>query len=292
MDEVIVISKNKLRLWKYLSLFPLPGRKKYDQVFYLQRDGRSLPGKLKKEIPFFSRISRSPVRGAVQLRKLDDPLRKYPRMAELILERINHHSPEPIIPGSGRIAFPPQDRTAAEKYMAALGIPSGAIPFICCVGGKKQACRWPLEKYEKLLSRIIGSTSAVPVFIGGKGDETAIRKLMAVLPSGRAFYAEELTSDLWRSICFMSLCAFYLGNDTGSLHMAAAAGLKCTGPFGSHDLEGLWEPLGDGHRMIRFRPPMSCAGCRRQTCPKGDPAPCLDAITPEDLFEAVKMLLA
>ena len=291
VDEVVVVSKFKMRLWRFLSLIPRPGRRKYDAVFYLQRDGRSLAGKLRKEVPFFSRISRTPVRGAVQLRKLDDPMEKYPRMAELILERINWRSPEPVIPGPACIAFSPQERAAAEKYLRSLGIPGNAVPFVCCVGGKKPVCKWPLDKYEKLLARIIASTPGVPVFVGGPGDEAAIRRLMAVLPEGKAFYAREFSADLWNSICLMSCCAFYLGNDTGSMHMAAA-GLKCTGPFGSHAPEGLWEPHGEGHRMIRCRPPMDCTGCRRQNCPKGDPAPCLTAIDAESIFDAVTAFLA
>ena len=134
VEEIVVVSKFKLRLWRFFSLIPLPGRRKYDAVFYLQRDGRSLAGKLKKELPFFSRISSTPVRGAVQLRQLDDPMGKYPRMAELILERINRRSSEPITPGPARIAFSPQERAAAEEYLKSLGIPGNAVPFVCCVG--------------------------------------------------------------------------------------------------------------------------------------------------------------
>lgn len=291
VDRIVLISKNKLKLWKLFSFLPIPGQKRYDQVFYLQRDGRSLAGKLKKDIPFFQRISKRPVRGGVQLEKWDTLRESYPRISEMALARINADGFEQIVPGSGRITFSESDRRHTAEILASLGIPAGSIPFICCIGGKQQVTHYPLEKYRALLQKITSESSAVPIFIGGIHDEKNIRDLCASLPPGKSFYADQLTSDLWISICFMSLCAFYLGNDTGSMHMAAAAGLRCIVPECSHDPAGLWLPLGEGHQIFRCQPEPDCAGCRKQTCPKGDPAPCIDSVKTEALFSAVTEML-
>lgn len=291
VDKIITVSKNKFNFWKFLSLFPYPGKKQYDQVFYLHRDGRSLAGKLKKDISFFQQISKQPVRGAVQLEKWETPKDNYPRICEMTLARVNTGFFPSIIPGNGKINFPEQDRKHAAGILASLHIPEGAIPFICCIGGKQQVTHYPIEKYRILLRKIVTETPAVPVFIGGPHDEKNIRDLCSSLPEGKCFYVDQLTSDLWTSICFMAGCAFYLGNDTGSMHMAAAAGLRCIVPECCHDPAGLWLPLGEGHQILRCHPEPECTSCRKQTCPKGNPAPCIDSIREEDLFAAVVTML-
>ncbi|MBO5689141.1 MAG: hypothetical protein J6S73_04360, partial [Lentisphaeria bacterium] len=207
------------------------------------------------------------------------------------LKRINANSSVPIIPGTGTLTFSQSDQQHAQEILASLNIPAGMTPFICCIGGKQQVSHYPLKKYRALIQKIVTETAAVPVFIGGIHDEKNIRALCAELPSGKCFYANQLTIDLWTSICFMSCCAFYLGNDTGSMHMAAAAGLRCIVPESSHDPAGLWLPIGEGHQIFRSQPEPDCVGCRKQTCPKGSPAPCIDSINENDLFNAVMAML-
>lgn len=287
VDEIKIVSENYLRLWRFFSLFPLPCRRRYQQIFYLRRDGKSLPVKIRKEKGFFSRISEHPVRGAVVLRKLDDLKTAYARGTDLLLERINHQNPHPVQAGSHLMPFTEAEKAEAGKLKEKLSLPRGAIPFIVCIGGKQQVSHWPLPKYIALLRRIVTETSAVPVLIGGPSDKEAIAEVIQNLPQGKAFHAEGLERDLNKSICFMSLFPFYLGNDTGSVHMAAAAGVNCIVISSSHDPVGFWAPLGEGHTVLRCTPPPECEGCRRNICPLGTPARCIDSIEPDTVFQAV-----
>ena len=131
----------------------------------------------------------------------------------------------------------------------------------------------------------------MPVFLGGAQDREAIRSIMKELPPGRAFYADAAANDLPLSLAGMSKLKFYLGNDTGSIHMAAAAGLRCVGVCSSHDPAGLWYPLGEGHRILRCNPEPECAGCRKAECPFGTPSRCIDAITVDEVADAVCAML-
>ena len=246
-DEIKCVSKSALRLWRLSSLIPYPGRRRYDLVFYLQRDGRTLAGKIAREKGFFERISRRPVRGALELVPVPGEDGAFPRIGELMLARI---------------------------------------------GGKGTSSHWPLAKYAAALKEIVSTTRGVPVFLGGAQDRTAIRTLMKELPAGRAFYAEAASNDLLLSLAVMSKLKFYLGNDTGSIHMAAAAGLRCVGIYCSHDQAGLWRPLGDGHQILRCTPEPECAGCRKADCPFGTPSRCIDAIPVGAVVAAASEMLA
>lgn len=290
-DEIRCISKSALKLQMLLARVPRPGRVRWDTVFFLQRDGLSLPGKIRREAGFFRRISRTPVRGAVVLADMSDPHKQYPRVTEMLLARINHGSEEPITPGSHLFPLSERETAEADALLKELRLPADAVPFAVCIGGKKSVSRWPLENYIKLLAAVTAETKGVPVFLGGPADAEAIRFVMDRLPAGRSAYAAGTAADLKRSIALMSRLEFYLGNDTGSIHMAAAAGLRCVGIYSSQAPAGFWYPLGEGHRIFRCDPEPECVGCRKQDCPFGTPARCIGAIPEEKVRQAVLDLL-
>src|SRR5207244_13352223 len=58
---------------------------------------------------------------------------------------------------------------------------------------------------------------------------------------------------------YISRCTLYLGNDTGTMHLAAAVGTRCIAIFSARDHPGKWYPYGQGHVVIRKR--VTCEGC-------------------------------
>jgi ADP-heptose:LPS heptosyltransferase len=291
VDDIKITKRWSLRLMKLFSFLPGLGRKKYDQVYWLIRDSRTLSNKIRREKAFFQRLSKSSVLGMTSLLKFDDKNQYFPRVGELLLERINTNNPNPIKPGTHLFPLTKEDLGEARKYIHGLGLPEDCIPFAACIGGKKPVCHWPLEKYEVLLNKIIAETNAVPVFIGGPFDRDNIQFLMQKLPAGRTFYASELASDLRKTIGLLSQMSFYLGNDTGTMHLAASAGLQCIVMMPSHNFKGLWNPLGEGHFILQCEPELECSCCREATCPLGTPAKCMNAIEPERVFKAVLSIL-
>jgi len=291
VDEIKITNKWSLRVMKLFSFVPCLGRKKYDQVFWLIRDTRTLANKIRREKAFFQRLSKSPVIGMTSLLNFDDRNRVFPRISELLLERINTDNSNPLIPGTHLFPLTKDDFSEARKYLHELALPERCIPFAVCIGGKKQVCHWPLEKYEVLLNKIIKETNAIPVFFGGPFDRDDIQFLIQKLPKRRAFYAEELASDLKKTIALLSLMSFYLGNDTGTMHMAASAGLQCVIIMSSHNFKGLWKPLGEGHYILHCDPELECSCCRQAICPFGTPAKCINAIEPERVFKAISSML-
>jgi ADP-heptose:LPS heptosyltransferase len=86
----------------------------------------------------------------------------------------------------------------------------------------------------------------------------------------------------------MGACAFHLGNDTGTMHMAASAGIRCVGVYASRNLPGLWFPYGSGHRVLRT--PIDCENCQLFECIDRKMA-CILAITPSRVIEACEEIL-
>jgi heptosyltransferase II len=61
-----------------------------------------------------------------------------------------------------------------------------------------------------------------------------------------------------------SACSIFIGNDSGAMHVAAAAGLPVIGIFGPTDPEGT-APVTQQFTLIRE--PVSCSPCFLRTCP-------------------------
>jgi heptosyltransferase-2 len=63
---------------------------------------------------------------------------------------------------------------------------------------------------------------------------------------------------------FFSACSVFIGNDSGAMHVAAAAGLPVIGIFGPTDPEGT-APVTAQFTLIRE--PVSCSPCFLRSCP-------------------------
>lgn len=140
-------------------------------------------------------------------------------------------------------------------------------------GCKSQSNLWPFENFLKLGERVLASYDCEVMIVGGPGEFEMGERLIDAWGTGTnaagLFSVTESASLLFRS-------DFHIGLDTGTTHLAAAAGTRCFVIFGERSNPGAWYPLGQGHTIVYHRVP--CAGCKTQSCPL--PAhPCMRGIT-------------
>ena len=124
---------------------------------------------------------------------------------------------------------PPHQRTAREL------IPDG--PPVLALGptanwaGKE----WRVENFTALAKRLAGAKGAlagarVAVF-AGPGERTRALPVLEAVPAGRRIdLADRL--DLLTAHACLERCALFVGNDSGLMHLAAAAGIPTLGLFG------------------------------------------------------------
>src|SRR5262249_38222838 len=84
-------------------------------------------------------------------------------------------------------------------------------------------------------------------------------------------------------------CVLYLGNDTGTMHLAAAAGTPCVALFSARDWPRAWDP----HRVPSpgFRTTVVCEGCYLVECVERANE-CLTRITVEEVVGGCEALLS
>lgn len=83
--------------------------------------------------------------------------------------------------------------------------------------------------------------------------------------------------DLKYVAALLSLCAVFLGNDSGLTHLAAALGVETVALFGPTD-PGAWAPR--GRRVTVVCRNVACAPCARETMKSCPHRQCLTTITP------------
>jgi heptosyltransferase III len=122
-------------------------------------------------------------------------------------------------------------------------------------GGKQ----WPAEKFADAVRRLTApggvlAGARVAVF-GATNERGAAEPLLAAIPAARKLDLVGKGDLLTAYACF-ERSAFYIGNDSGLMHMAAASGIPTLGLFGPsrEDIYGPW-----GEHAASVRTPESLA---------------------------------
>lgn len=153
------------------------------------------------------------------------------------------------------------------------------------VGSKMQSKLWPTGRYQTVIRKLMETYQVEPVFFGGPGDAPIAEKLIQDLGVGLNASGE---LSLRGSARALQDCLFYLGNDTGTMHLAVAAGLKCVAIFSARDVPGKWYPYGDLHAVHRVA--VDCQGCMLYECHE-QKRKCLTQISVDEVYGSCVALL-
>lgn len=158
-----------------------------------------------------------------------------------------------------RLFDPPQPRLypAARHRAAADAALGGPGPFLALAptanwGGKI----WPADRFVEAADRLcrpgglLHGVQAIAVF-GGPGEETLAAPVVEGLRA-RGYRVLDLCGrlDLLSSYAALQRCAFFIGNDSALMHMAAAAGIPTLGLFGP-SREEQYRPWGPHGAAVR-----------------------------------------
>lgn len=82
--------------------------------------------------------------------------------------------------------------------------------------------RWPVERYTELATRAVGR-GLVPVLLGAAAEADLNRRIAAAVPAARDLTGETSLADI---VALARGAEAAVGNDTGPMHLAAAAGCR------------------------------------------------------------------
>jgi ADP-heptose:LPS heptosyltransferase len=190
------------------------------------------------------------------------PGSELPRETDQILLRLAPQIPIPPR-GQGRmeLGLTEQDERGVASWLSDLPPDGGRVWIGIGPGSKMPAKIWPRERFLEVLRELAGRFDVWPVVFGGSEDRTVGNWLVRELGRG---YVAAGNLGLRASASALSRCQLYLGNDTGTMHMAAAVGVRCVAIFSARSYPGTWYPYGPGHQI--FRTQIDCENCGLVEC--------------------------
>lgn len=154
------------------------------------------------------------------------------------------------------------------------------------IGGKKSLTKWNINNYQELSNLIIQNHPDKKILLlGGTGDFESGEKISNMNSSIINICGK---FPVKQSLKVLEKCTVFIGNDTGTIHMAAAVGVRCLGIYSSHDEIGLWHPYGDQHLVLRDDS-LECIKCKLTSCPYDNQ--CLKSITPYNVFNNFQKMI-
>jgi lipopolysaccharide heptosyltransferase II len=183
-----------------------------------------------------------------------------------------------------RLLVTDAERTAAESVLRAAGARENAWRCAIAPGASYGAAKcWPPEHFAQVADRLISESGADVIFFGTPGEKEIAALIRSKMKS-RAISLVGETSMRELAALFAS-CSVFIGNDSGAMHVAAAAGLPVVGIFGSTDPEGT-APVTEHFTLIRET--VSCSPCFLRRCPVDHR--CMERISAHSVFAAAIQL--
>jgi heptosyltransferase-2 len=162
-----------------------------------------------------------------------------------------------------------------------------AAPLVALLPGAAHgpAKRWPAEKFRELAAALVARGATVLVL--GSAGERPLGEVIAAADPGRV---HNLCGDtgLDDVADLLSLVCAAVSNDSGLMHVAAAAGAHVVGIYGSSSPQ-FTPPLTPARTVCWLG--LDCSPCFARECPLGH-LRCLNDLEPARVLAAVEPLLA
>jgi heptosyltransferase III len=121
--------------------------------------------------------------------------------------------------------------------------------FVVNMGGKAAEKDWGASNWADLISRMRTAFEGdTLVLVGASEDLVRAERLINAWGGEGLNLCGELTPRETYGV--MKGAKFFIGHDSGPLHLAAAAQVRCVGIFGSFNRPMKWHPPGQGHVII------------------------------------------
>lgn len=174
-----------------------------------------------------------------------NPLRDQMHTLERQADQLMYAGIWPDAPTEPGTAPPPDLSWILKQAPAERPVPGGVKPrpYVMFVPGgsaHRMEKRWPLERYSEL-ARILYSRGFDIVIIGGPQETSLAHAIQRQTPRARDLTGR---TDFARIAVLASRAALAVGNDTGPLHLAVAAGAPAIVIFGKTSDPSLSAPRG------------------------------------------------
>lgn len=175
-------------------------------------------------------------------------------------------------------------RAAAQQWLTAHEADETKPLLVIHPGSRSRYTQWPPQRFGVVADRLMEQGTYQLVVLCGPKEEPIVRQMTSAMKD-KPLVASGLPLDT--IIALLARCALFIGNATGTMHLASAVSRRVIAIIGGthpHDCPERWGPWGKNHRVVHKTPEETIG---RSTWdwvgPEG-----LRYIMPEDVLAAVK----
>jgi heptosyltransferase II len=195
----------------------------------------------------------------------------------------------PTAGAPARLVVPEEARARASALFARRGLAGDATVVGMAPGAAYgRAKQWPPARFARLAELLHERSGVVSVLVGSLADRAVVRQ-MAAGPHLVDLIGE---TDLVALAGVMTRCRAFVSNDSGAMHLAAAAGVPVTAVFGATDERATapaFEPSPGAAPHEILTSDVWCRPCMLRECPIDHR--CMTRIEPSRVCDAVERQL-
>jgi heptosyltransferase II len=184
----------------------------------------------------------------------------------------------------------PEEDVAAAGVIAGGGVPAGLRLVAIHPFAANPQRGWRLEDFATLVARF-SEKGFTPLLLGAPGDRGDLDAARTLFGAGAVDLVGKCS--LRVTMALLKRCSLFVGNDSGIMHLAAAAGIPLVALFGPQSPVkfGPWS-----ERSAVIYKNFACSPCRQKFFTECEPSPrqrpaCMEAITVDEVFAEGMALL-
>ena len=176
-----------------------------------------------------------------------------------------------------------QEDRWAQELLAGYGIVKGPLIGINAGASFGSAKRWYPDRFAEVARQLADTWQAQIVLFGGPDEIELVGAIEEALQGTCLNMAGKTT--VRQLMALIKRCSFFVTNDSGPMHIAAAFGVPLVAIFGPTDHIGT---APRSNKAVIVRQPFDCAPCKLRACPTDHR--CMEAVTVDQVVEAAKKL--
>jgi ADP-heptose:LPS heptosyltransferase len=179
------------------------------------------------------------------------------------------------------------DRKQAGSLLGEAGLdPKRDLIVVLFPGASWDGKSWPAVRYAELADRIIQEHGAKIVICGARTDMLIATLVQSKMKGSVVNLAGKTSLPVLAAL--FELCALYIGNDTGPLHLAVSVGTATLGIVGGGHF-GRFYPYGDLNRQRVVFKEMECYHCNWKCIHES--IRCIQEIAVDDVWAATQRIM-
>ena len=178
--------------------------------------------------------------------------------------------------------IPQASRLFAHQFFESVGILEDDLVVALSPTSRRRYKRWPLERFAHIGDWLLSSLGAKVLLVWGPGEKRVVDEVRSKMKHEPIISPQ--TPTVKELGALLEGCRFVICNDNGTKHIAVALGIPTITIHGPSSPVS-WTPAAKEHIAVKGE--SGCERCDRKSC---SDLTCLEAVTVQDVTEAVGQL--